>query len=161
MLFKESILSSLTKIWFVEVWSTKLVCKRVKMSYQDDSDEFDFESDVESSEDTPTVNCANCKQLIYEDAQQCPYCLEYTSIESPDHLSSSTKTVIWLLILSLVLPTLVFAASVLLKKWPMQSVRAGAYNHADHKFRKPRQTQKGQSAATLQKECIQSKESPK
>ncbi len=55
------------------------------MSYDDDyedyeSDEAD-EYDVDDADDDVTVPCPYCGQEVYDDAEQCPNCGEYLSLE--------------------------------------------------------------------------------
>lgn len=46
--------------------------------FRDDEQSWDVDEDPGSREITPddftTVRCSRCKKLIFEDAEQCPYC---------------------------------------------------------------------------------------
>lgn len=77
-----------------------------------DTDEFDDWSN-ESPADYDVIECPQCGESIYEDSEQCPNCLEYIVSSSPNELSSFTKVVIWLVIISLALPAILVALNLL------------------------------------------------
>ena len=46
-----------------------------------DDREFPDESDTDSSDEPELVACPNCRRMISEVAEQCPYCRNYISHE--------------------------------------------------------------------------------
>ena len=70
----------------------------------------DMEYDVMANE---VIECPRCGESIYEDSEQCPNCLEYIVSGSSTEWSSFTKVVIWLVIISLVLPAILVAINLL------------------------------------------------
>lgn len=75
------------------------------------NDQFDDEG--ESLAEASTVECPNCGEFIYDDAEQCPFCLEYVTWNRSVKLPTYVKIVVWVLIAALVLPA-VFALIQLL-----------------------------------------------
>ena len=45
----------------------------------DESEDDETEDDFDESDDPDTVPCPNCRQPMYEDSPQCPYCGEYVT----------------------------------------------------------------------------------
>ena len=65
-----------------------------------------FEDEFESSTNDGTDECPNCGELIYDDAEQCPYCLEYVTWTGSVNTPTYVKIVVWVLIAALVLPAI-------------------------------------------------------
>lgn len=68
----------------------------------DDSDEMVDQWETDSS----TIECTNCGESIYEDAEQCPYCQQYVVHSAGFRPTATQRIVIWILIVSLLLPGL-------------------------------------------------------
>ncbi|HEX8324288.1 MAG TPA: hypothetical protein VF595_10280 [Tepidisphaeraceae bacterium] len=51
---------------------------------EDDDPEFPDPSDTDDADDENDVldPCPNCKKLMYDDAEQCPYCGHYVTEET-------------------------------------------------------------------------------
>ena len=47
----------------------------------DDFDDDDEVADCDADDETSSVACPNCRQAVYEDAEQCPHCGHYLSDE--------------------------------------------------------------------------------
>ena len=67
---------------------------------------------IDDCDESTTVECPNCGEQVYEDAEQCPLCQQYIVPDFDNHYRSTrfsilTKIVIWLLIVSLVLPAVI------------------------------------------------------
>lgn len=80
-------------------------------------DETDFHDedvlDDDSLEESATEACPNCNRQVYEDAEQCPYCHQYLIGQSGKSLSNTSKILVWVLILALLLPAIVIVAEIL------------------------------------------------
>ena len=75
------------------------------MSYEDDEDDW-YEDDAEvwdaedaSDPEDDLVPCPQCKKMIYEDAELCPYCDQYVTPFS----TANTSRPPWIIITALVL----------------------------------------------------------
>ncbi|MEE2640668.1 MAG: hypothetical protein VX768_08590 [Planctomycetota bacterium] len=72
----------------------------------DDQEEDSFD---EWDEETSTLPCPNCNLPVYEDAEQCPSCQHYIlpgAQSSSNRFPLGTQIMIWILILSLLLPAI-------------------------------------------------------
>ncbi|MEC9094574.1 MAG: hypothetical protein VX438_17830 [Planctomycetota bacterium] len=69
-------------------------------------------NELDDWDESTTLDCPNCGEQVYEDAEQCPLCQQYI-VPGLDHQSGSkklsigTKIIIYLVIASLVLPAVI------------------------------------------------------
>lgn len=78
--------------------------RREPESWNDDDEDFENDVDDETDEDgDDTIPCPNCREPVFDDAEQCPHCGEYLTGETARQGPKPTWIIVTVVVLLIAL----------------------------------------------------------